>query len=484
MGLTSYSSDQFYKDWVYAGDEDFKSEDGVPATYAPGQPCEWDSEHVKIPLHTEPGPESLNADGALLAVGLGHDIHIWTITNLKISLYQVLKGHISRVDDMYFHPKDPKMLVSCAMNHYGGSVRADPAIIFWNLDEQRRRALESENNIKSLATQAVGTIATGLHSSKSPWVLDSSEKTDLAQSIGEAITTLNVKSQLRDNTHIFGRFPGPTSGANAFNSTGTSMIFLPGDRPASNRVDKWDICILDVAAKRVYRTLEGHTDAIMWVGFSPDNKFIASVCWDKTFRIWDHATGTLLHTFHSKSQNWTGSFSPNSQLFAGSAGEGRVWVWDLTTGEQVITHESGTYDISLSSVRSINWSPDGKHIALGGGALGRLIIVSLATQSIVQKRVLSAKNCPEEARHILRNYLSVRSMQFIDGGRRIAYKTSGDNGVEVYDFVDNQKWRFAPGKGQSKGYGGGFLLLERERAIVSVDSDAVRFWKLDTGRLE
>ena len=74
-------------------------------------------------------------------------------------------------------------------------------------------------------------------------------------------------------------------GSRVFNVKGTRLIFLPDKRPLSNTMDKWDICVWGIERKEITLTLKAHTDAIMWVGFSPNDKLIASVSWDKTFRI-------------------------------------------------------------------------------------------------------------------------------------------------------------------------------------------------------
>ena len=222
---------------------------------------------------------------------------------------------------MSFHPEEPKTLVSCAMHNSDGAWGDEPAIIFWNLDGQRQRALELEAPIEALGKKAVDGVVAGLYDARSAWTLTEHEKETLAQDVEKAITTLNIKSQVQQNLQINRRLIG-NFGNQIFNTKGTSMVFCPGSRPNPNAVDKWDVCIWDATKKEVSLTLEGHTDAIMWAGFSPDDKLIGSVSWNKTFRIWSHANGNLLHTFKSNHQNWTGGFSPDSCFFAGTSGEG------------------------------------------------------------------------------------------------------------------------------------------------------------------
>ncbi|KAL9639342.1 MAG: hypothetical protein Q9164_000977 [Protoblastenia rupestris] len=324
--MSCYWPEQFLEDWVYAVDKDFHAADGTPATWATGQPKYWGEEHASIPLPSEPATACLNADKSLLAVALKHDIHLYSTSDL--SPFQVLKGHVFRVDAMSFHPRNPRRLVSCAMNamhDWGNSDNTKPTIIFWDLDEQRRRVLLSEDTVHELGKRAVDGIVRGLQESESSWTMDDEERESLHGDVGKAITTLNIKSLVRDNTEICGRL-ARNSASQIFNSTGTSMIFLPGEMPRSNGDEKWDICIWDTVKNEVRLTLEGHRDAIMWVGFSPNDKLIASISWDKTFRIWSHETGDLLHTFNSSGQNCTGGFSKDSRFFAGTSCVGQLWI--------------------------------------------------------------------------------------------------------------------------------------------------------------
>ena len=95
--------------------------------------------------------------------------------------------------------------------------------------------------------------------------------------------------------------------------------------------------------------------------------------------------------------------------------------------------------------------------------------------------MLSAKNCPEESQSRVHAFLAISSVRYLPGGKKIAYKTSGDNGLELYDFEKNLKWRFAPDRKQNVVGGGGFFLLPKQGLIASVDGDAIRIWKLSLG---
>ena len=470
--MPSYSGQNFQNDWVYAIEKDFQSRDGAPATYAAGQPAYYGDEVAKIQLASAPSASSLNADGTLLAVEQEHDIHIYSIEDR--SLLHVLKGHVSRVDVVEFHPTEPKKLISCAMCYYGGSVKAEPTILFWDLNENVMEGLLNETTLEHIGQRAVDGTVGELEISGSSWRLNEDEKASLTKDFAKSIETLNIKSRIQDNKKLCGRLV-TSFGGRSFNRDGSSMIFLPGERPRSNGIDDgWVICIWDTLRKETKLTLSGHTDALMWVGFSFDDNLIASVSWDKTFRIWSHADGSLLHTFHSNGQNWTGGFSPDSRFFAGTA-VGQLWVWDVVHGVEVATHTwSGGW------CRHLDWSPGGKQLVVGGRDTGSIFVFNVKTQRVVQERQLSLEKCPEDVRRMLRSFLEVISVQYMDEGRKIVYRTSGDCGVEVYDFEMNKKWRFAPGKGEG-GYTEGVFPLKKEMMIASVDADAVRFWRLDAG---
>ncbi|MCJ1304193.1 hypothetical protein MMC08_007005 [Hypocenomyce scalaris] len=480
MPRASYSSDEMSRDWVYAEERGFKAADGTPAAWAPGHPRVWGNECSKIPLPEElsfPGPVSLNSDTSLIAVAFGQDIHIFDTDNQESR--QVLKGHVSRVDTLKFHPLEPNLLVSCNMNHMGGSTPAEPLIIFWDLDEEQQKPPESDTTLEILGTRAAAAVAEGLERLGSNWVLDNEERVCLSNGVVPVIANLNAKYLVRDNVRLEGRLNGSFQ-SEIFSHDGKYMIFQPGPRPKSNSVAPWNIDVWDISAKKARFSLLGHTDAVMWTGFSPDDKRIGTVSWDKTFRIWDAENGSLQYTFTSDGQNWTGRFSPDSQYFAGTTGSGDAFVWDLTDGAEIARLKSDTSG-GQRWTRALSWSCDGKQLAVGGRGLGLLAIFDVATGEVVQERMLSAKNCPKESQSRVPSFLTISGARYLPGGKKIAYKTSGDNGLELYDFEENLKWRFAPDRKQNVVGGGGFFLLPKQGLIASVDGDAIRFWKLSSG---
>jgi WD40 repeat protein len=187
-----------------------------------------------------------------------------------------------------------------------------------------------------------------------------------------------VYAQLRDRagnisqtfsaTIRFSFFTGTLTG---HTSSVNSVVFSPDGRLLASGSGDKTIKLWEVASGSLVRSLTGHTDWVFSVVFSPDGRLLASGSGDKTIKLWEVASGSLVRSLTGHT-DWVRSvaFSPDGRLLAsGSCGkrdsygiciQGEIKLWEVASGRLVRSLTGHTGNVS-----SVAFSPDGRLLASG-----------------------------------------------------------------------------------------------------------------------
>jgi WD40 repeat protein len=89
---------------------------------------------------------------------------------------------------------------------------------------------------------------------------------------------------------------------------------------------------------------------------------VVAFCEDRTFRVWETATGKLLQAIDLTEMGgdcWSMTASPDGRLGLVNHADGSVRVFDLATGKEIHSYQS------CRKARSFSFTPDGR-IAVAG----------------------------------------------------------------------------------------------------------------------
>ncbi|HEY9641174.1 MAG TPA: hypothetical protein V6C57_11870, partial [Coleofasciculaceae cyanobacterium] len=104
-----------------------------------------------------------------------------------------------------------------------------------------------------------------------------------------------------------------------------------------------------------------HTQPIRNLTLSPNGQWMASVSDDKTIKLWSIG-GRLIRRLPMQPRRVNGAaFSPNSQQLATADAEGSIRLWQVTTGKLLKTFKGHT-----GAVNSVNFNPDGTRLVSAG----------------------------------------------------------------------------------------------------------------------
>lgn len=183
---------------------------------------------------------------------------------------------------------------------------------------------------------------------------------------GNSVITAGLGATVRvwdletgDEIPAFNRFPFHVNKA-AFTPSGDGVVICSRDGTAS---------VWPAFPRRGEFVLQGHTDEVVTLAFSPDDSMLLSGAgvWidsvDTTAILWDTASGALRHTLTGHEQSvFSVDFLTDKRAITGSRDHG-IFVWDTEHGKAIREIESIQH---YKSIRSLAFSPDGRYFLVEG----------------------------------------------------------------------------------------------------------------------
>jgi WD40 repeat protein len=244
----------------------------------------------------------------------------------------------------------------------------------------------------------------------------------------------------------------------------TSLAFSPDGKHIIFGGNGRYVGIRDAETGKSEASLDGHTEQIRGVCFSPNGDEFASCAEDGTIRIWDARSLALLHKIMSNSPHaFCISFSPNGRLLASANGGGTVELIDAATGKKVRALKGKVVQDDPGSVLGISFSPDGKRIAAG-----------TSYREVLVWDVESGRTL----RTLKGHAGSVRAVAFSPDGRWIA-SAGDDQSILLWDSTSGQRVKTL--KGHSGKIGAVAFSPDGRRLASASDDRTVKLFDVESG---
>ena len=311
------------------------------------------------------GTGSDNTPAGMIAV---RDASPPIVSTQDSRLRATLKGHTDFVTSVAFSPDGEKLV----------SGSWDKSIILW--DPYTYKRIETglhENDVTSVTFSPDGQriASTGADKVIRLWASDA---TFLASTIEDdifgkytAVVFINpfrsdgyrvaAANDLDESIYSFDYYDNSSHWNTDWSKIGThatsSLAVSPDQSMLASAGTKRDFNVLlwDPYNNTVPKTLEGHTQPVTSVAFSPDREILASGSEDDTVILWNIADGTPTATLEGHTNRVLSvAFSPDGKTLASGSDDKTIRLWDVATERQIDTllgHTSGVASLAFNPNR-------------------------------------------------------------------------------------------------------------------------------------
>jgi RNA polymerase sigma factor (sigma-70 family) len=243
------------------------------------------------------------------------------------------------------------------------------------------------------------------------------------------------------------------------------VAFSPdGRRAASASMDN-TVRLWEVATGKLVHALEGHSERVDCVTFSPDGKRLLSAAWDGTVRLWEVKSGQELKKFDSEGAPGLHVcnvifFKDGTKFLWNAADHHSLQIWDIETGTQV-----KEFAEHPDHVAAVALSPDGKRV-LEGNWDSNLRLWDVETG--------------KELRQFSGHTGAVYGVAISPDGKSALSVSVADNEVFLWDLETGKEVRRF--RGHTQGLDCVAFAPDGRRALSCGQDKTIRLWDVRTGK--
>jgi WD40 repeat protein len=283
------------------------------------------------------------------------------------------------------------------------------------------------------------------------------------------------------------------AGSIAYNSNGHFLAVAGG-----KNVQIYDALPGEGRTVNLMRTLNGHAERILGLAFS-DTNTLMSVSLDQTVKIWEVATGKMIHSATVQTAKGAGfAWQPGRESLAADTSLGKVRLWNYQTGEVLKTFEPGD-----SGASAVAFTPNGKTLVIGTEK-GVLRVMDVATWTVAHTIDLDSPilSVAASAEHIVVGYFdgtvailnfgdqpsvpevkkqsgAINALAFSPNGELFA-SASADHSVKVWDTATLKVMFSLEGHAAPVA---AVVFSPDGKRVASMDADGVViFWTMQVSR--